>query len=378
VRRTAPYAPYLAALLIVAAAVGGVGHADAAPAAAGPTVVRYRVRDGSAIDLGWTGLAHQQPWPSEQRVEFTLDCRSRAPCTVGGGAAGAIFGAPIPLSTGGVPACVVSRLRSPLAGSADPATGCGDLHLALTSTVYLGSEVAQPCPRCVGDRIANDGRKDGRCDRGPSAGNACDANAASTLFGTTSNDCLPPPASAVGTLAIDLAPLTTGSVRLVAERDCKLRRPGLADRCTCAEQRQPNECASGVCGADERCEAPIEGVCAGAPFRGCTLGSGAAECEAVSRGAGTCEGRIRPCFGDVISATGSCDRAHPTYVAIFCAPATQAPAINATAGLPGPARLRLLLEALKPTHATVTRPARSPASRSLPTRSLPTRVAPVR
>ena len=210
--------------------------AHVASTAAAPTVARYRVRDGSMIDLGWTGIAHRQPWPSEQRIELALDCRSATSCTVGGGVAGAIFGAPIPLSAGGVPACVVSRLRAPLAGSVEPEAGCGELRLALTSTVYTGREVAEPCPRCVGDGTANDGRKDGRCDAGPSAGEACDANAASALFGATSNDCLPPPASIVGTLAIDLAPLTTDGVRLAAERPCGFHRPGLADHCACADQ----------------------------------------------------------------------------------------------------------------------------------------------
>ncbi len=313
-----------------------------------PTVARYRVRDGSMIDLGWTGIAHRQPWPSEQRIELALDCRSATSCTVGGGVAGAIFGAPIPLSAGGVPACVVSRLRAPLAGSVEPEAGCGELRLALTSTVYTGREVAEPCPRCVGDGTANDGRKDGRCNAGPSVGEACDANAASALFGATSNDCLPPPAGIVGTLAIDLAPLTTDGVGLAAERPCAFHRPGLADHCACAGQRQPNDCASGTCGADEHCEAPVEGVCSDAPFRGCTLDSGTTECAPAG---GTCEPRVRPCFGDLIAATGACDRVHPTYVAIFCAPATQAPAINATAGLPGPARLRLELEMLPPPAA---------------------------
>ncbi|MBI3770831.1 MAG: hypothetical protein HY271_20370 [Deltaproteobacteria bacterium] len=369
-RRIVLHAARVAPLLIVAATslaarVGVVAaaadaprpaHIRAAKAAATPALVRYRVRDGSTIDLGWTGIAHHQPWPSEQRIEFTLDCRRGGACVVDGGAAGAVFGAPIPLSTGGVPACAVSRLRSALAGTADPTTGCGDLRLALTTTVYVGGAVAQPCPRCSGDHVPNDGHKDGRCDGGPSAGGACDANAASALFGATSNDCFPAPASAVGTLAIDLVPLTTGDVRVAAERECQLGRPGLVDHCFCTEQRQPNECDSGSCGADELCDGPVDGVCAGAPFRGCTPGSRAAECEAVFPGAGTCVNRTRPCFGDAITATGSCDRARPIYVAIFCAPATQAPAINATAGLPGPARLRLALEAVTSPRATPTRP----------------------
>src|SRR6185369_6821197 len=222
------------------------------------SIARYRVRDGSSIDLGWTGISHRQPWPSEQRLDFVLECGANGSCAVGGGVAGTIFGAPIPLSAGGVPACVVNRLRAPLAGTVEATTGCGELRLALTSTVFMGAAVAQPCPRCVGDAVANDGRKDGHCDGGPSAGQPCDASAASALFGATSNDCLPTPGSAVGTLAIDLAPLTTGHVHVAADRSCPLRRPGLPDHCACDAQRQPNDCASGVCDGDERCEAPFE------------------------------------------------------------------------------------------------------------------------
>jgi hypothetical protein len=327
------------------------GQARTVKPAAPPPIVRYRVRAASTIDLGWTGIAHHQPWPGEQRIEFALTCGEGGSCTVSGGDAGAVFGAPVPLSTGGVPACVVNRLRAPLTGTADPATGCGELRLALTSTVHTAADVAQPCPRCNGDHVPNDGRKQGRCAGGLSSGNACDANSASALFGATSNDCLPSQVSVIGTLAIEFAPLTTGAVRIAAERECRLRRPGLVDHCYCPEQRQPNECSSGSCEANELCEGPVDGVCSRAPYRSCSLGTGTRECEGLVAGTGTCEARIRPCFGDAIAATGSCHRTRPTYVALFCAPATQAPAINASAGLPGPARLRLALEAI-PAAAT--------------------------
>lgn len=312
----------------------------ATAASPAPTVARYRIAEGSSVDLGWTGIAHRQAWQPEQRLELGLDCGADGTCTVHGGEAGAIFGAPTPLSAGGVPVCAVSRLRAPLAGSVHPASGCGELRLALQTTVHTAGDVGRPCPVCKGDRKPNDGRKDGRCDGGA----ACDANSTSAIFGATSNDCLPPSASAVGTLAIDLSPLTTGTVELAADRDCKRR--GFAARCFCAGQAQPNQCDSGACGDDETCDAPVDGVCARAPYRTCTPGSGERECAAVAAGSGACEIRVRRCFGSRIDAAGHCDRSRPTYAAIFCAPASQSPAINATAGLPGPARLRLVLEAI--------------------------------
>ena len=89
--------------------------------------------------------------------------------------------------------------------------------------------------------LAHDGRKQGRCEQGATAGGACDAESAPGRFGPTSNDCLPAGAS-VGELAVDLLPMTTGRVSLQAEAACKLTRSGLADRCFCPGQPQPNAC----------------------------------------------------------------------------------------------------------------------------------------
>lgn len=332
-----------------AAAAVATPQPSPAKAAADGTIARFRVRDGSTIDLGWTGMAHRQAWPAEQRIEFAVDCGQDGSCAAHGGEAGTIFGAPTPLSAGGVPACVVSRLRAPISGTVGGKTGCGELRLALASTVYTASDVARPCPLCSGDVAVNDGRKQGRCDGGASAGQPCDVNSASTLLGKTSNDCLPAADAAAGTIAIDLAPLTTGTTRLTADRGCKGR--GIAgNRCFCADQARPNECDSGTCDPGETCDGPVDGACSRAPYRGCRLGTGKAECDALVRGTGTCEIRMRPCFGDTIEATGACDATAPTYVAIFCAPATQASAINSSSGLPGPARLRLRLERVGDAH----------------------------
>jgi hypothetical protein len=317
-----------------------------------PTVARYRVAEASTIDIGWTGTAHHQAWAAEQPIELGLTCGGDGECTVQGGQADAIFGAPVPLSTGGVPACIVSRLRGPLAGHVGAASGCGELRLGLRSTVYTGIELGRPCPVCVGDRTPNDGRADGRCEGGESAGKPCDANAVSRLFGATSNACLPKSSAGIGSLTIDLAPLTTGTVQLTADATCKSKRGSLADHCYCAGQPQPNACDSGTCGGNELCEAPVDGVCSGQPFRSCAIGSGATDCEKEFQGAGTCELRTRPCFGNTISASGKCDRAEPTYVTLFCASATQSAGVNNAAGLPGPARLRLTLRAVPAATST--------------------------
>jgi hypothetical protein len=303
------------------------------------------VRDGAEVDLGWTGISHDQPWPAGQRLGFELACTTGDPaCRVSGGEPEAPFGAPVALSSGGVPVCVVNTLRAPLTGSVNSETGCGEIQIALTTSVFTGAEVARPCPVCSGDKTPHDGRKEGKCEGGATADAPCDAQSGSGRFGATSNDCLPLDTS-VGRLPVDLQPLTTGKVRVEAQAQCKRRRPGLKDTCFCPGQPLPSDCHSGVCGTDELCEeGPIDGVCSKAPYRSCNPNSGDADCEATFKGAGTCEIRTRPCFGDAIAATGTCDPKRPTYVAVLCTGATGAPAINASAGLSGPARLVLPLE----------------------------------
>ncbi len=322
--------------------------ADAASAARrrGPVPVAYRIGTEARADLGWTGIAHDQPWPAEQRLAFALDCSAGGTrCAAVGGARGDFFGAPIPLSTGGVPACIVNRLRTGVGGSVDPTTGCGDLQLYLASTVYTGDDVAHPCPVCRADVAPNDGKRDGRCEGGGLDGKPCDANATSTIYGVTSNDCEPRSGKSVGDLTIDVAPLTTGVAKLDAALTCKTGGGKDAARCFCPAQVDANACVGGHCDGSGRCsEGPVDGVCSEAPYRGCRPGTGVEDCAKMQPGAGECRTVARPCFGERITATGRCDPKHPTYVAVFCTPQTRATALNSVAGLPGPARLVLPLE----------------------------------
>jgi hypothetical protein len=309
----------------------------------------FRVRPDARADLGWTGISHGQAWPAEQRIGFTLDCSAGGDsCKAGGGGRGDVFGSPIPLSSGGVPACIVNRLRTAVTGNVRPTAGCGELALYLTSTVFLGNDVAHPCPLCRDDPTPNDGKKDGRCAGGDSDGQPCDVNGTTARFGGVSNDCAPPQRANAGELTIDLAPLTTGESKLEATLVCKAARGKDAAHCFCAAQTEANACLGGRCDGSERCdEGPIDGVCSGAPYRSCLPNSGKENCENAEKGSGECNVVARPCFSETLTAHGQCDPQRPTYVAVFCTPQTRAAALNATAGLPGPARVYLPLELVR-------------------------------
>ncbi len=353
-------ATVLVGIVLVPAGVGAHEGHDASPhptpsagsspaPAAAPAPVTFRIRADARADLGWTGIAHAQPWPAEQHLGFAADCSAGgADCRAVGGSAGDFFGSPVGLSSGGVPVCVVNRLTGPVGGSVQPKTGCGALELHLQSTIYLAEDVAGPCPVCVEDPKPNDGKKEGRCRGGAANERACDTHGVSSLFGATSNDCLPSAGKNVGELPIDLAPLTTGHASLSAKLVCKARSGKDAPRCHCAAQTEAEACTGSPCSPDGRCvDGPIDGICSRAPYRSCRLDSGPAECDALFPGSGECVTSVRPCFNSTIEATGRCDPEHPTYVAVFCTGATRAPTLNAVAGLPGPARLVLPLERLR-------------------------------
>jgi hypothetical protein len=324
-------------------------HPATTPAVTAPAPVVFRIRPEARSDLGWTGIAHDQAWPAEQRLGFALDCSAGGDgCKALGGTRGDFFGSPVPLSSGGVPACIVNRLRTGVTGTVQPSSGCGELVVYLSSTIFLAEDVAHPCPTCRDDATANDGKRDGRCAGGAAAGKPCDAHGTSTLFGATSNDCEPAASTRADELTIDLAPLTTGDITLEATLGCKSGSGKDRARCFCPAQIQANACIGGhPCGPDGRCpEGPLDGTCSLAPYRSCRPGTGREDCDAIQTGSGECRTSPRPCFGTTITAKGRCDPKTPTYVTVFCTPQTRAAALNAVAGLPGPARLILPLERL--------------------------------
>ncbi len=307
---------------------------------------------GSDLDTGWTGIAHNSQAIREAKVTTDLNCTGND-CQVDGSAlVDTVFGAPLPLSSGGVSSCVVNEFREAITGTYNCESGCSESAVKLRSRVFLVLDQNKPCPPCVGDPTPNDGVKGGTCDGGKTNGAACDVGGISDLFqnaggappdaGSTSNDCQPT-GSPVGILNIDLNPLTTGTVTVAASVNC-LQSSFPPGSCYCPGQVQANACIpDGVCPASGVCEQnPPIGVCSGQTFRSCFLTSGpTTDCEDISPGAGTCTSQQQPCFGNSITRTGQCGTDEGVLASIFCIPATQAAAINTVAGLPGPGAAQL-------------------------------------
>jgi hypothetical protein len=302
---------------------------------------------GSDLDTGWTGISFNQQAIREAQVTTNLDCPDLTNCTIDGSAlVGTTFGAPLPLSAGGISSCIINEFREAITGTYNCGTGCAESSVKLLTRVFLVIDQDKPCPPCVGDPVPNDDVKGGTCDGGKTPGAPCDVGGISDLFqnaggappdaGMTSNDCLPT-GSSVGELNIDLNPLTTGMATVDANVDCLGAFP--AGSCYCPKQVQPNSCLpDGVCSPNGFCanNAP-NGVCSGQTFRSCDLTKPPeAECEDLAPGAGSCTAQPVPCFGSTISRTGTCGTESGTLASVFCIPATRAPAINTVAGLPGP------------------------------------------
>jgi hypothetical protein len=358
VRTSTPVGPTATALVPTATSVSPVETPTGGPVptatptggdgACGGAALQITVTSlaGSDLDTGWTGIAHNSVAIEGASVTTNLDCTGDD-CTVDGSAlAGTTFGSPLPLSSGGVATCVTNTFREGVTGTYNCQTGCGESTVRLTSAVFLSQDITRPCPRCENDPTPNDGQKGGTCDdQSATSGAACDVGGTSALFGPTSNDCLPR-GTAIANLPIDLAPLTTGTVTRTADVDCASFGfpPG---SCFCPDQIRPNPCLSGSCPESGECQATAqpEGICSGQTFRTCFPENGNGDCEDTFPGAGSCQERLRPCFGTTISRTGTCGgSANPatgTLVGIFCIPRTSAPAVDTTAGLPGPGALSL-------------------------------------
>jgi len=107
--------------------------------------------------------------------EITCDADSDCP----GETCVTYFGSRLPLSAGGVSACVTNRFTAPIVGTADIETGESANTVSIESEVKLGISTGQPCEVCLGDLVVNDGSQDGTCDSGANAGGACDVGGVS-------------------------------------------------------------------------------------------------------------------------------------------------------------------------------------------------------
>ena len=257
------------------------------------------------------------------------------------------FGAPLPLTAGGVQSCVLNRVNGPITGTANIEAGTGTSTVTLVSHVVLTSDgVDRPCPRCVGSGGASIGfNQTGTCDLGVRMGQPCKVHGTSSTFGNTSLDC--PPSGATSDINIALNP-TTGTSSLPIGPACEQTVPAVGN-CYCAGQNHPNDCNNGVCndtGGNGQCQTgPNDTFCSVQTFRPCFTDN---DCPA---GSGTCTKVVkRGCQGHTnaqgmldqpISRTGTPGTQTPTLVSTFCIPQVAQPAINTAAGLPGPGALKL-------------------------------------
>jgi len=91
------------------------------------------------------------------------------------------FGSRLPLSAGGVSACVTNTFTGAIVGTADIETGDSANTVNIASEIKVGPSVDKPCDNCIGDLVANDGSLDGTCDTGARAGMACDVGGISPI-----------------------------------------------------------------------------------------------------------------------------------------------------------------------------------------------------
>jgi hypothetical protein len=207
----------------------------------GPNQLVLHVVGQSDLDTGWTGISHNQGVVEGSYLCVCLqDCDTTTdPDCTGVGATGAgtinsaVFGAPLPLSTGGAPVCVVNQYSDDITvSSTNMETGTLDILIPLLSKVYQGISQTKPCPTCSGSAIG----QSGTCSGGPNNGNACVVDGTSQ-FGNVSTQCPPSPANSIGDLDIPLDS-TTSTSTLTATLSCRFG----GGACWCPGQSRMNDC----------------------------------------------------------------------------------------------------------------------------------------
>lgn len=201
---------------------------------------------------GGNSTVLEGPTPDGAANRFKADCTGNT-CTLSATetqsacwdctTTGCNFGTPLPILNGGLSTCVLNTFAAPATGTLDTSTGVTtDLSIDLNSQVFLsGLERYQngggPCPVCSeavgGPAISGtpENPATGVCDGGPSAGQPCTTTNSEGL----SRDCKPGGVTAeapcdpagnttcadgtsnLGSIPVDLTPLSTGSLEQTAD-----------------------------------------------------------------------------------------------------------------------------------------------------------------
>lgn len=352
--------------------------ATAPPQIPCPEQITYTVESaGSDLDIGWTGIYHDQVLGTGGSLSFDLDCPgeflggcgvcplsgpiasttvvdnrrcsngTEATCTsdadCGSGTCEFYFGAPLPITGGGVPICVTNQVNGSVSGTVSPELGEGASDIGIIFTSFVGISETQPCPICTAAEVGSTGT----CQGGDRDGEPCTTDGTTPFFGNTSFDCPPSASADIGSSTLPLN-LTTGARELAPTATC-VGAAASGAPCYCPSQLQPNQCQDGLCtigatGEGECSTGPTDSVCAIETFRSCTTN---ADCPA---GGDSCTTRTRGCLGPTdasgapdapISRTGTPSQTRPIQVGTFCVGETRSGAVNAAAGLPGPGSIVL-------------------------------------
>ena len=352
---------------------------------------------GADLDTGWTGTSHDFTIQAGSSIHGTIGacdgmtdfectffsnvgsacsgdasiaCTDTSQCPVPQTCTVRLYGPPLPLSSGGVPVCLVNRHAQDVTGTHNLMTGDTVLAARLNALVHLGSSVSQPCPVCdCGEPDLQDCTigESGTCSDNPLA--SCTVEGTGT-FGPTSNDCVPNPGTNIsgGGLDVPFIPLTTGTTSLASSQACDGAGFTGFD-CWCDGQTKPSDCAFACdggsndaqpCAGDSDCpgaptgackplcrqisgEAVGEGECVAGPVdQTCAAAGeiGCSETQPCPLGLGPCVTQVRQCFLDPIVRVGVPGTSSVIVGSTFCIPATSSPAVNNTAGLPGPGAIR--------------------------------------
>jgi hypothetical protein len=186
---------------------------------------------------------------------------NNAPC--GAGTCKFYFGSYLPLAAGGVSTCVENTFNGGISGTANIDNGSSAGVANLTSRVFSGPSLSNPCPRCDGDATANDGVQGGTCASGTRSGLACDRSGSSpnASFGPTSLDCPPLVGGLLATLPIDLTNTTGSKTRTLSAANPNCRAIGwTTNKCQCDTC---NNAAATPCSSNADCTAVGATICGG-------------------------------------------------------------------------------------------------------------------
>jgi hypothetical protein len=177
-----------------------------------------------AVDSGWTGIAHDiQILEGAGFVSELTACGAAGDgrCELFGRTAGTPFGAPSPISAGGIPVCVTVDFATDVIGHVDLERGDLTESATVAIGVYVDGTPAMPCPVCVtaGDPVLG---ATGACRGGANDGDACVVGGLAGpeygAFRATSVDC--PPADLPLATFRSVATATTDAVERPAGLPC--------------------------------------------------------------------------------------------------------------------------------------------------------------